>query len=508
MRERTIYERQAPDARLVTASLATSAPAVFWLQDAPAQAYPTLRGSQSADLTVVGGGYAGLWTAVLAKRRNPGQRVILLEAGTIGWAASGRNGGFCEASLTHGYENGLARWPDELAELERLGEENLEELAHDLLDLQIDAEFERTGFLAVAVEEHQVPWLSDPPEAEVFDGPQIRAEIASPIFLGAAWDRHHTALVHPAKLARGLARAAADLGVEVFERSRVLSLDSARSGPVTLQTAQGSVTSGQVALATNVFRPLLRRARHFTVPVYDYVLMTEPLSPAQLATVGWHHRQGFGDLAGQFHYSRLTADNRILYGGYDAIYHPGGGLTRPTRSVPRATSDWRRTSSRPSRNSRTSASRTVGPAPSTRAPSSVPSMAWLGAAGSRTPPGSPGSVWERRGLPRRSCSTASRGWTRLGPGRRWSDVCRCPSLPNRWPASASNSPAVRSTPPIIAKAVATCSCAPWTRPASGSTPERHGHDAVPPGTGVDPGAPRGAGSGGEGRSDRLARHRG
>ncbi len=324
LRERTIYERQAPDDRLVAASLAQSAPAVFWLQDAPAQDYPTLRGSQTADLTVVGGGYAGLWTAVLAKRRNPAQRVILLEAGTIGWAASGRNGGFCEASLTHGYDNGLARWPDELAELERLGEENLEELAQDLLDLRIDAEFERTGFLAVAVEEHQVPWLSDAPEAEVLDGPQIRAEIASPIFLGAAWDRHHTALVHPAKLARGLARAAADLGVEVFERSRVLSLDSARSGPVTLQTAKGSVASGQVALATNVFRPLLRRARHFTVPVYDYVLMTEPLSPAQLATVGWDHRQGFGDMAGQFHYSRLTADNRILYGGYDAIYHPGG----------------------------------------------------------------------------------------------------------------------------------------------------------------------------------------
>ncbi|MBP6996570.1 MAG: FAD-dependent oxidoreductase, partial [Phycicoccus sp.] len=75
LRERTIYERQAPDDRLVAASLAQSAPAVFWLQDAPAQDYPTLRGSQTADLTVVGGGYAGLWTAVLAKRRNPAQRV-------------------------------------------------------------------------------------------------------------------------------------------------------------------------------------------------------------------------------------------------------------------------------------------------------------------------------------------------------------------------------------------------------------------------------------------------
>jgi glycine/D-amino acid oxidase-like deaminating enzyme len=75
-----------------------------------------------------------------------------------------------------------------------------------------------------------------------------------------------------------------------------------------------------VVLATNVFPSLLRRTRLLTVPVYDYVLMTEPLTDEQLASVGWRHRQGLGDLANQFHYSRLTADNRILWGGYDAVF--------------------------------------------------------------------------------------------------------------------------------------------------------------------------------------------
>jgi glycine/D-amino acid oxidase-like deaminating enzyme len=75
-----------------------------------------------------------------------------------------------------------------------------------------------------------------------------------------------------------------------------------------------------VALATNVFPSLLRRTRLLTVPVYDYVLMTEPLTAEQLRSVGWAHRQGLGDLANQFHYSRLTADDRILLGGYDAIH--------------------------------------------------------------------------------------------------------------------------------------------------------------------------------------------
>ena len=88
---RTAYERHAPPAALVDAALAPSRHAIPWLEDAPGSSYDALGGDTTADLTVVGGGYCGLWTAVLAKRRNPGTRVVLLEANTIGWAASGRN---------------------------------------------------------------------------------------------------------------------------------------------------------------------------------------------------------------------------------------------------------------------------------------------------------------------------------------------------------------------------------------------------------------------------------
>jgi glycine/D-amino acid oxidase-like deaminating enzyme len=73
-----------------------------------------------------------------------------------------------------------------------------------------------------------------------------------------------------------------------------------------------------------VFPSLLKRNRLMTVPVYDYVLMTEPLSAEHLASIGWTNRQGLADSANQFHYYRLTADDRILFGGYDAIYHFGG----------------------------------------------------------------------------------------------------------------------------------------------------------------------------------------
>jgi glycine/D-amino acid oxidase-like deaminating enzyme len=323
----TVYERKAPPDAVLDHSLAETRHAVFWLEDASdGVRREPLTASTRADLTVVGGGYLGLWTAVLAKRRDPGSRVVLLEAETVGWAASGRNGGFCEASLTHGEVNGRTRWPEEYDALDRLGHENLDAMERDVEELGIDCHWERNGMLSIAVEEHQLDWLEGP---DVLSAAEARTEIDSPIILGAQWDRGSTVLVHPGRLARGLGRAAAELGVEVFEHSPVVSVETPRSGPSVVTTRRASVTTERVALATNAFPSLLRRARLLTVPVYDYVLMTEPLSADQRASIGWDHRQGLGDLANQFHYSRLTRDGRILYGGYDAIYHAGRRV-RPT----------------------------------------------------------------------------------------------------------------------------------------------------------------------------------
>ncbi len=318
---RTAYERHAPDPRVLERALAGSELSVFWLDDVDATTYDELTASTRADLTIVGGGYLGLWAAVHATRRDPGRRVVLLEAHTVGWAASGRNGGFCEASLTHGEDNGRNRWPEEYDVLARLGHANLAGFEADVRALGIDCEWERTGTLSVAVEEHQVAWLRD--EAGFLDTQQVRAEIDSPLFLAGAREPDHTALVHPAKLALELARVAADLGVEIHEHSAATALRRTTRG-VEVHTDRAVVTSDHVVLATNVFPSLLRRNRLMTVPVYDYVLMTEPLTSEQLASIGWSGRQGLGDVANQFHYSRLTRDNRILWGGYDAVYPAGG----------------------------------------------------------------------------------------------------------------------------------------------------------------------------------------
>lgn len=315
----TVFEREQPSPAVVAHALRATRPSAFWLDDVERTAYPRLGEDMTADLVIVGGGYTGLWTAILAKERDPGRRVVLLEAERIGWAASGRNGGFCEASITHGYDNGASRWPDEIEELERLGHENLDEIEQSVAKYEMDVDYERTGVLRVAVEPHQVAWLKE--LDGYLDAQQVQAELKSSTYLAGAWDRRINALVHPAKLAVELARVASELGVEIFEKSPVRSLSSG-SG-VTMVTEQAVVRAKHAVLATNVFPSLLKRNRLMTVPVYDYALMTEPLDAAQLSSIGWRNRQGVTDLANQFHYYRLSADNRILFGGYDAVYHYG-----------------------------------------------------------------------------------------------------------------------------------------------------------------------------------------
>jgi glycine/D-amino acid oxidase-like deaminating enzyme len=312
----------------------------YWLgQDgAPAPAEP-LTGVDTADLAIIGAGYSGLWTALLAKEQDPGRDVVVIEAGTAGWAASGRNGGFCSASLTHGFDNGLSRFPDEMELLEQLGLRNLDEIEETIRRYGIDCDFERTGELNVATTDWQLQELTEYYEqasarglnVRILDQEQVRAEINSPTYLGGVWDVDSTALVDPARLVWGLRRACAGLGVRFYDNSRVEKISSGRGG-LRLHTWRGRLEAKQVALATGAHGRLLRRLRNWVVPVYDYALITEPLTDDQLASIGWRQRMGVGDSANQFHYYRLTADNRILWGGYDAVYYNGGRLA-PERDL-------------------------------------------------------------------------------------------------------------------------------------------------------------------------------
>jgi len=287
--------------------------------------HPPLEEVIETDLCIVGGGFTGLWAALYAKQLDPTRDVVLLEATRCGNGASGRNGGFLEASLTHGTSNGLSRFPDEIDRLERLGLENFEGLARDVQELSIDAELERTGDLLVALEPHELAELPDEAElarrfghrVELLDREGVHAEIDSPLFLGGLWTRTGSALVNPGKLVDGLRTTATRAGVRIHEHTPVREL----RGRVSVITEGGMVNARGALLATSAYPPLVTAIRRYVAPIYDYVLVTEPL---ELDRIGWRHRQGISDMGNQFHYYRPTADGRILWGGYDAVYRYGG----------------------------------------------------------------------------------------------------------------------------------------------------------------------------------------
>ena len=260
-----------------------------------------------------------------------------------GWAASGRNGGFCEASLTHGASNGERHLPKETARLHELGLENIREFGETVRRYGMDCGFQETGMLRVATEEHQVAWLeadaAKDPDAVYMDRERVRTEVNSPVFHAGLWEQEGNVLVQPARLAWELRRVCLELGVEIHEHSPVRDLQAAPDAitltvggttPSDIDETAATVRADRVALASNVFPSLLRRARPFVVPVWDYAIMSDPLTPEQSEALGWVENQGLADMNNRFHYIRKTRDDegreRILFGGYDALYHYGKQL--------------------------------------------------------------------------------------------------------------------------------------------------------------------------------------
>ncbi len=316
-------------------------PISYWLDD-PRRPDPceALVEATSCDLAVVGGGFTGLWTALQAKERRPELDVVLVEAHDIGWAASGRNGGFCLAGLTHGLTNGIARFPDEIEQLERLGNENFAGLEETLRRYSIDCDFEPTGTLNVALAPYQVHGLREDAaqsrrfgqDVVLMDREQVQAEVYSPTYLGGLWTSKPVGRcsIRPVWLCGpeggmpltrvGVRIHEADPGLHTLERDGTgikLAAPYGRS----LRAQGGS------PWPPTLFSPLLRRMRLLPSSRSTiYVLVTEPLTAAQWSAIGWRNRQGLGDGGNQFHYYRLTRDNRILWGGYDAIYHYNNGL--------------------------------------------------------------------------------------------------------------------------------------------------------------------------------------
>ena len=289
------------------------------------------------DVAIVGGGFTGLWTALSLKDLEPSLSICILERETVAYGASGRNAGIVGETLDHSHELAIAHFGlDEARSLARIGRENLDGLERFLADRRIPAGFQRRGQLTVALSDAHLEALEasvraaervGAPGWRLLSGPEVRDEIASPLYRGALLAPRH-ALVDPVALAEGLRGEAERLGVSVRERTAVDAFEFPRDR-VVLRSGERAVRARRAVLATNAWthRLLPRLATRF-LPLYDYILVTRPLTGPEWRSIGWKTGRGVVDARAFFNYYRPTPDGRILFGTSEAAYHPGNRVDR------------------------------------------------------------------------------------------------------------------------------------------------------------------------------------
>ncbi len=274
------------------------------------------------DLLVVGGGFCGLWGAIQAREQNPRRNVVLIEARSIANGASGRPAAIMSTSVMHGIDNTERMFPQEVSELEKLGRENMDGFRTAVERYGIDCDIEWGGEMKVSIGDQGLETIEEDyqlyckygHDAEKLDQEQVQAEIRSPIFHAAVWSKKRSGTMHPGKLVRGLKKAALELGVRIYENTPHVS-NRLLGDKVVVNTPNALIEADRVLLATNAWAVGHRKISNRVAAIRDRILVTEPLTPEQMEKVGWAHRQGIYDTRTQLNYMRLTADNRILFGG-------------------------------------------------------------------------------------------------------------------------------------------------------------------------------------------------
>ena len=279
----------------------------------------------------------GLWTAIFLKELEPDLSVAILEQETSGYGASGRNAGILGETVDHSHELAAAHFgAAEARELARLGRENLDELALFLAAHRIDAELTRSGQLVMALAPAHVAQLKASvafardlgiEDWHFLSADEARAQVHSSLYLGALL-MPKSGVLHPIKLLDGLRNEAIRRGVRLFEHTPVVGLAFSRAG-VTTRTPAGTMTSEKAVLATNAYTHLLWPGLlNRFLPLYDYILVSEPLTPSQREAIGWSQDFGVTDARTFFNYYRLTSDGRLLWGTSEAVYYRGNRVDR------------------------------------------------------------------------------------------------------------------------------------------------------------------------------------
>jgi len=306
----------------------------FWLETyGDYSPNPALQGDVKADIAIIGGGFTGLSTAYNLRKADPGLVIVVLEAEVVGFGASGRNGGF---SMTlFGLEPAVTKaifGHQRTVEAHRYMERAVDYVDELVREHHLESEYWFPGFLRAATSpgyakriQHDLEILTSMGISGIawIEADAIRKEVDSPRFLGGWWEAR-SGLLNPAKQVRELKRLATQFGAQVYEDTPVIEIK--RESDFTLVTPQGKITARKVIFATNAYSHLIPQLKRRQVPAFTHMVVTEPLSQAQLERIGWKNRQGIEDARNLVHYFRLTMDNRLAMGGSDVSLAFGGNM--------------------------------------------------------------------------------------------------------------------------------------------------------------------------------------
>ncbi len=307
----------------------------YWL--ATRQGYnpePSLTGNIDCDVAVIGAGFTGLWTAYFLKELQPDLDVAVVERYVTGYGASGRNAGMVSTCLDHTHSLAIEHFGREEAQrLAHIGLANIDELGK----FADDCDWERTGQLQVALVPKHIDDLKSNfevareiglPGYRLLGRDEVRAELDSPLYIAGLYVPGG-AILNPIKLIDKLKRHLLEKGGRLFEKTRVVSLDGrspngqSHSDSHTIECENGTLRARKFVLATDAYtHHLVPQLLWRFIPLYDYILVSEPLSAEQMEKLRWQNRQGIVDGRTFFNYYRLTSDNRVLWGTSEAVYYP------------------------------------------------------------------------------------------------------------------------------------------------------------------------------------------